>query len=495
MSGDAPRPVRVCHVVATAEGATWMVEQLRELRDRHGFDVTAIVGGASGGLIDKLRAEKIPFYAHDFDFSGLADIWALPGKILGLARLFRRERFDVVQTHLFHSMVIGRLAAWLADVPVRLAMIAGPFHLEAATPRWIDRWTCWMESALIGSCRFTNDLYRGMGVRDDRLALIYYGPDERRFDPAGTAPAPIREEFGWPADTPVIGMIAYFYPSLQPSRWTPLELHGRAIKGHEYLIRAVPAILDEFPQAKVLLVGSGWGEAGDAQMRAMQDLVAGLGLGESVVFAGFRRDVNSILRALDVSVQPSLNENLGGTIEALLMECPLVATRVGGMVDSVRDGETGVLVAPADPAALAEGIKRLLRRPEQARALALAGRRLMLDRFTLSRTADDLALLYRALLGRSGPARQGYRPWVSAGRALVGLPVVAGLAARLVILDTLLLPAWSAGWRPWRLRRTMQSARLVPYHLYGEVRRLLGGTRALQAWDRVFPQIKRQLRL
>ncbi|MFN8517350.1 MAG: glycosyltransferase, partial [Chloroflexia bacterium] len=317
-------------MVATAEGATWMVEQLRDLRDRHGFDVTAIVSGESGGLIEKLRAEGIPFHAHDFGFNGLADLVSLPAKIAGLARLFRRERFDVVQTHLFHSMVIGRLAAWFADVPVRLAMIAGPFHLEALTPRWIDRWTCWMETAIIGSCQFTNDLYRGMGVPEEHLALIYYGPDESKFDLEQATPAAIRAEYGWAADTPLVGMIAYFYPPLFPSRWTPPVLHGRAIKGHEFLIRAVPAILAEFPNAKVLLVGSGWGEAGEEHMRAMQELVAALGLQESVIFTGFRSDVQSILRDLDVAVQPSLNENLGGTIESLLMECPLVATRVGG---------------------------------------------------------------------------------------------------------------------------------------------------------------------
>jgi glycosyltransferase involved in cell wall biosynthesis len=467
-----------------------MVEQLRELRDQHGFDVTAIVSGESGGLIEKLRIEEIPYHSHDFGFGGIADIWALPSKIIGLAKLFRRERFDIVQTHLFHSMVIGRLAAWLADVPVRLAMIAGPFHLEAPIPRWIDRWTCWMDNVLIGSCKFTNDLYRSMGVRNERLALVYYGPDEEKFDLHETKPAAIREEYGWAPNTPLIGMIAYFYPPLYASRWTPPALHNRAIKGHEYLIRAVPTILAEFPDAKVLLVGSGWGDAGDEHMRAMQNLVASLGLEHSVIFTGFRSDVHNILRTLSVSVQPSLNENLGGTIEALLMECPLVAASVGGMVDSVLDGQTGVLVEPADADSLATGILRLLRRPDQAQAFAKNGRQLMLERFTLSRTAADLNRLYRLHLEQRREDHLGYRLWVTVGRAFVGTPVVSTLALRLMIVESYLLPAWEAGWRPWNMQKSLRKARLAPYYLYGWVRKCLTGTSALRAWDRAFPTIK-----
>src|SRR6202030_3494642 len=100
--------------------------------------------------------------------------------------------------------------------------------------------------------------------------------------------------------------------------------------------------------------------------------------------------VASLLAAADVAVQCSLTENLGGTIEALLMECPVVATRVGGMPESVRDGETGLLVPPSDPAALAAAILRLLEHRDEAAAFGRAGRALMLERFTAARTADDV---------------------------------------------------------------------------------------------------------
>jgi glycosyltransferase involved in cell wall biosynthesis len=183
-SVSAGSRTRVCHIAATTEGAAWVFEQLRDLRDRYGYDVSAILSGEQGGLVEKFRTAGIPIHAVSFDFTSSTDLLSLPRKVLALLRLLRRERFDIIQTHLFHSMIIGRISAWFADVPIRFSMIAGPFHLEAYTPRWIDRWTCWLDTAIIASCQYTRSLYRKIGVPARRLEVIYYGPDERKFDPA-----------------------------------------------------------------------------------------------------------------------------------------------------------------------------------------------------------------------------------------------------------------------------------------------------------------------
>jgi hypothetical protein len=140
----------------------------------------------------------------------------------------------------------------------------------------------------------------------------------------------------------------------------------------------------------------------------------------------------------------------GGTIEALLMETPMVATRVGGLVDSVVDGETGILVAPDDPASLANGILSLLRDPERGRQLARRGRQLMLERFTLRRTVETEHALYQALLKRS---RGGYRLYLTLTRFFFGAAICGYLAARYRLLDAWLLPRLDAGWRPWHFVR------------------------------------------
>jgi glycosyltransferase involved in cell wall biosynthesis len=437
---------RVCHIAATTEGAAWVFEQLRDLRERFGHDVTVILNGSSGTLVDRFNAAGIRVLVSDFQFLGSGDLLALPRRILKLARLLAQERFDIVQTHLFHSMVIGRIAAWLADVPVRLSMIAGPFHLEAYTPRWIDASTEWMDTALIPSCEYSRTLYRSMGVSNKRLDVIYYGPDETRFEPSREVAADLRGEYGWPPGTPLIGMVAYFYPELGANRWTPPAVHGRPVKCHADLIKAMPAVLKECPDAKLLLVGSGWEEGGRQFLAKMQALADELGLSQSVKFTGYRTDIPAVLKALDVAVQASLSENLGGSIEALLMECPTVATRVGGLVDSVIDGQTGVLVGPGDPAELARGILQLLRDRPMAREFGRRGRRLMLDKFTLRRTVEDENLLYQALYTK---APRGYRPFRRGLRLMGGAFVGGYLAFRYVVFDGNLLPAWDAGWRPW----------------------------------------------
>lgn len=507
--------MRICHIAATTEGATWMCEQLTELRDRFGHDVTAIVEAGSGELLEKLERAGIRFWQFDFSFPVFRDAYTLLLRVMSLASLFRRERFDVVQTHLFNSMVLGRLAAWLADVPVRLAMIAGPYHLEAHTPRWIDASTMWMETALIPSCEYTRELYRGLGATDDRMFVIYYGPDERKFDSENITPADIRRDMGWKDDAPLIAMVAYFYPALPASSWTPPRLHNRANKRHEDLISAAPAVLREFPDAHFLLIGSSWGEEGAAVEADLKRQVLEGGLQDHVHFLGFRKDVNSLLRAVDVSVQASVSENLGGTLESLLMKCPTVATRSGGMVDSVRDGITGILVEPLNPADLADGILRMLRDPVQARRYALAGQALAIERFSLRRTASDLDGVYRALRRR----RSGYRIWASAVRIAAAMPIFFYLATRLArdLCQPLLIDRQAqtvSGWLrvaprracmrvgertlavirgiPGAVRRLLTWIRLRPLYAYGWVRMILQDTEVLRRWDILFARIRRR---
>lgn len=461
------RKARVCHVVATTEGATWLLEQLRELRDQHGFEVAAVVSGTQGKLIDKLRAENIPFHVANFAAGSGSprEILRMPLAIVQLARIFRRERFDVVQTHVFTSMFISRPAAWLADVPVRLAMLAGPFHLEAHTSRWIDRVTCWMETQLIPACEKSVRLCRELGIPKKQIApIIYYTANEQNFNPQNIPPANIRSEYGWPEDSQLISKVAYFYPALPVCGWVPPEVAGRAVKGHEDLVKSAPTVLSEFPKAKFLLVGSGWGEAGENYLENVRQLVRSMGLEDSVIFPGFRADANAILRESDVAVQASLSENLGGVIEALMLECPVVATRVGGIPDGVRDGQTGVLVNPADPDDMARGIIQMLRDPQRARALGRAGRELMLSRFTLNRTVNDLAELYAGLILREKSRGKFYRLTVSLCRAVLGVPVFTYFIFRLFFVDMFLpiyLPSYRARIRAvpvrfyWFMRLTL----------------------------------------
>lgn len=426
--------MKICHVFGGRVGATWMIEQLRDLRDRYGHDVYAVVAKGpadmSSPTVDGLRLNRIPYFEADF-VGSFDPPRELIRAVKSLRDLFRREKFDVVQSHVFWSMVVARPAAWLAGVPVRLAMIAGPFQVQARASRMVERLSHWLETALIPSAQVSVDLCRELGIASDRLPLIYYGADTGRFDSARTSPANIRAEYGWPEDTPLVALVAWFYRRLPASPWIPPELWNRAAKGQEDFVKAAALVRAEFPQVKFLLVGGSFDDGGAAYMDHVRWLVKHLELQETVVFLGHRSDVNAVLRDVNVAVQAPLNENLGGTIESLLMECPTVATRVGGLVDTVRDGETGVLVDPANPSDLARGILELLRDPLRARELARNGRRLILERLSLDRTVDDLHSLYVRLI--SGQRRRFPTRLVVLWRTAAIFPIAAYVKLRLAV--------------------------------------------------------------
>jgi glycosyltransferase involved in cell wall biosynthesis len=434
---DSGGRVKVCHVFAGTKGGRWVFDQLLALRDDHGCEVAVVLGGAEGPTVDLFRAAGIPVHVADFALGGWRLAYRLPFRALRLAWWFRQRRFDVVQSHVIQSTLLARPAAWLADVPVRLTMVTGPFFIEAPATRRVEQATAWMETGIIPSCVYTADKYRAAGIPERQIMpVLYYGPPADRFDPATGPPAGLRAQYRLPPDAPLIGSVAIFYPRMQPSAFVPPTLQGRLIKGHEELVRAMPAVLARHPEARLVLVGTGWGEAGEATMGEVAALAEATGVGNRVIFTGYRPDIAAIYRDLDVSVQASLNENLGGTVESLLMARPTVATRVGGMTDSVIDCETGLLVNPSDPDDLARAINRLLDNRVAAAQLGAAGRTLMLSRFTLETTARGLAALYRdQRAARRGAWRLSRLPIrLSVGAALASL-----LFTRALFVDHLLL--------------------------------------------------------
>src|SRR5262245_7947236 len=112
-NGVAEYRPRVCHIVATNEGANWMVEQLRELRDQYGVDVSAIILDGQGRLAERLETENIPYHTTTFRGSSgsVRGFLTLPLSVLKLARILRREKFDIVQSHVFSTMFTARPAA------------------------------------------------------------------------------------------------------------------------------------------------------------------------------------------------------------------------------------------------------------------------------------------------------------------------------------------------------------------------------------------------
>jgi glycosyltransferase involved in cell wall biosynthesis len=424
--------MKIAHVAATPDGAPWMVALAREQR-KLGHDVSVIIPSRNGTITAILEPLGIPTYAAPLNLLGNGTPWRKALDLLTLVRLFRRLRPDVVHSHIIGSVVTARIASWIADVPAHFGGNAHPISLESDTLRELEIGTAFCDTTTIASCSHTRELFLQHGLPREKVELVYYAVDQDRHAPELADGTRVRKELGLAPDAPVVGKMAYFYPPSTSGRALPPNLRGRGIKGHDVLLRAAPLVLERIPDAKFLLVGKGWGPGGPAYEQQLKDLAESLGLGDAVLFPGERSDVPDVLAAFDVSVHCCLSDNLGGTVESLLMERPMVVSDIGGFKDTVLHEKTGLVVPPDDPRALADAIVRLLQDRELAARLGRQGRAHMLSRFTLARAVADL----ESLLARTA-VRRGYRLRKTFPRALVTPFVLLRLA--------------------WRVRRILKSA-------------------------------------
>lgn len=403
--------LRIIHIADSTDGVPWLTNIVCE-QARRGHDVRVVLPRNSGNVPRLLEACGIPFDVLPIELPPPSRALTFAFRLLRIARYLRRHRPDVVHYHLFTSIIVGRLASWIADVPIRISMIPSPLFLESPILSDLELATLFTDTRIIATCERTRALYESRGVSQDKVRLAYYTPDTDAFDPAKADPQTLRRELGLSDTQPVIGFVAYFYPPMR-SAYSPAYLRGKGVKGHEVLFAAAPKVLARYPDAKFVLVGKGTSD-GAAYEQQLRDAVRDAGLAHAILFAGERDDIPDTLAACDITLQCSLCENLGGSIEALLMQRPLIATRVGGLVDSVIDEHTGLLVEPSNSEQLADAILRLLDDRTLAARLGSAGRAFMLERFTLARTADDLDVVYEECV-----RRDGYRIVVSIIRTLV----------------------------------------------------------------------------
>jgi glycosyltransferase involved in cell wall biosynthesis len=397
---SAGRPLRVLQVTTTATGGSWFHDQVTGLA-RRGHQVRAVVP-ADGPLTARLRAAGVPTEVLPLCGWRPHQLPRVAAAELRLVRLVRRFRPDVVHAHLLKAHVVCRLARLAGSGGLHINQVTGVSHLRSPVLRRIDLATLPGVDVLIGSCQAFAERYRQLGARS--VAVSHYGCDVHRWDPAASG-AGFRSEFGLDPATPTVGMVAHLYPTRLRA------FRDIGVKGHEVLIDAVPRLLARVPAAHVFVVGDEF--AGDGgYRRALQERTARLGVAGRVHFTGHRSDVQNVLAGLDVLVNPSLEESACyAMVEALLMAKGAVASDVGGLPDTVQHGETGLLVPPGDPAALAAAVADLLADPPRRRAMGRLGRERCLRRFDIQRTVAEVEAVYRrALAARGGrPERSGVR--------------------------------------------------------------------------------------
>jgi len=163
-------------------------------------------------------------------------------------------------------------------------------------------------------------------------------------------------------------------------------------KGQIYLLRAIPEVLQQFPLARFLFIGDG------PDRYKLESSAKELGINGRVIFGGWRNDVDQLIGLLDLVVIPSITEGLPlVALEALEKKKALIASRVGGLPEVIKDMQTGLLVIPEDPASIQEAIILLLRNPELRRTLGENGYQFVRDQFSIDNMVDQTEKVYQAL--------------------------------------------------------------------------------------------------
>ncbi len=277
-----------------------------------------------------------------------------------LWRIFLSERPRVVHTHTSKAGILGRWAARLSRTPIIIHtphghVFWGYFNrgmsffyafLERATARITDK--------IITLTEQEKKDHLALHIAPaDKFEVIHSGVDLDKFRQVHTSRREFKEALGVPVDGLVVG---------SAGRLTE-------IKGYGFLIEAAKEVLAVLPDTYFLLLG-------DGELTAdLKRAASSLGVQDRFRFLGWQRNVADVMNAFDIFVLPSLNEGMGKVIvEAMAMGKPVVASRVGGILDLVDHGTNGLLVPPADPTALAEAILRLLDDPDERSRMGTKGR-------------------------------------------------------------------------------------------------------------------------
>jgi len=302
---------------------------------------------------------------------------------LALMRYIRREKVALMQTLLFHSDVTGRIVGRLARRHGRPVIVSSARATNLRNRWWqfaLQRATAPLSDAFTAvSVRTLDFAARREGLRRDRATVIPNGIDVSEWETPGDGTA-FRAELGIAEDAFVVGTLG--------------RLHEQ--KGHAHLLEAAAIVARRLPDAVFLIAGYGpLREKLEAQSRA-------LGVASRARFLGYRSDAARVLAALDVFVLPSLWEGMSNAVlEAMAAGKPVIATAVDGNVEQVSDGDTGLLVPPADAGALANAILRLADDHVLAASMGRRGRERVAREFSLERMIAAHVELYERLLRRS----------------------------------------------------------------------------------------------
>lgn len=374
-------PLKILNLTSTRYGIGGVERLLLSAADKHDSSRFAVAycnlfcdSAGKGEFPRALRQKGLPY----FEVPGRR--WNdLPGIMVNLVRLLRRERFDIVHTHMLQGTLIGQAAARLARIPIRLVTRHYTDEVLRGRPvvRRLEQYSMRKATRVIAVSGAVRDrLIRG-GVPEAKVQVILNGIDLSVFDNAA-----LDKPLPWPEAWNrcfLIGCVGGLFPE----------------KGHASLLRAMATVIRSKPNARLVIVGDG------PEGASLERLAAELGIERCVLLCGFRRDVMAMLPHVHLYVHPSLSESFGVSIlEAMAARKAVIATKTGGIPEVVVAGETGIVVRPRDISALSESILELASTPQLARRMGDNGRRRVEEQFDIHRSVEACEALYDECAGR-----------------------------------------------------------------------------------------------
>ena len=357
-----------------------------DLLDKNRYQVEILSGpqtGSEGNLIEEVRALGIPLTIVP-ELVRQISPWNDLRVLTKMARSMRKYHRAIVHTHSSKAGILGRFAARLAGVPIIIHTVHGwSFHnrmspLTRRTYIQLERLAASFSDAIItvSNRDIEKGLAAGIGSRQ-QYHLIRSAIPLDEFDPSKFNHNAVRQELGIPDDVYVIGNIGRFSPQKNPLDW----------------IRIAGEINRTVDNVHFLLVG-------DGPLRSeVEMMLKSKGLWERTTLTGLRRDVPRMLSVMDIFMLTSLWEGLPRTIpQAMTMGIPVIANRVGGVLEVIQEGVTGYLCQPGDINNMAEVCIYLFNHPMKRAEMGRKGRAFVENEFSLDVMIDQISTLYEDLL-------------------------------------------------------------------------------------------------
>ncbi|OHB86814.1 MAG: hypothetical protein A3D13_09805 [Planctomycetes bacterium RIFCSPHIGHO2_02_FULL_40_12] len=303
---------------------------------------------------------------------------------INIYRLIKRIRPHIVHTHTSKAGLLGRLASFLARVPIIIHTPHGhvfhSYYGPVMTKVFVfaEKILSFITDKITALTNRERDEHLEEGIASiEKYVVIHSGVMLDRLMNMSVDAGAVRGEFGIAQDSNVIGVVGRLVP----------------IKGHKYLVSAAKRIIKEFRNTVFVFVGDGYLSS------RLERQAESIGVRKNIIFTGWRKDAVEILDLFDILVLPSLNEGMGKVlVEGMALGKPIIASNVGGIIDLVRNGENGILVPPGDSDALGEAILQLLKDKNLSEKLGKNGKAMVYPEFDASVMVKQIDDLYESLL-------------------------------------------------------------------------------------------------